>query len=163
VVAGGISGGGIATSSAGVLTLAVMAAAVLAFARVYAALVARTTVYAITDRRLVLRLGVAIPAVLNVPLEQIDAVDLRAVRGGAGDVTVTLGGGARVAYLLLWPHARPWHYARPEPALRGVADAALVGGVLAEAVRARMAALAEPAIPVIPAMPAPAALLEEVA
>ena len=142
VMIGGATGGGIATSAAGVLTLAVMALAVLGFSRVYAALVARTTVYAVTDRRLVLRIGVAIPAVLNVPLEQIDAVDLRAVRAGAGDVTVSLAGGARVAYLLLWPHARPWRYARPEPALRGIADASAVGVVLADAVRARLAVLA---------------------
>ena len=152
VLVGGATGGGVATSAAGVLTLAVMAGAVLGFSRVYAALVARTTVYAITDRRLVLRIGVAIPAVLNVPLEQIDAVDLRAVRAGAGDVTVSLSGGARIAYLLLWPHARPWRYARPEPALRGIADASAVGGVLADAVRALLAALA-PADPI----PAPRA------
>jgi hypothetical protein len=147
VVFGGATGGGIGTSATALLTLAAMALAVLGFSRVYAALVARTTVYAITDRRLVLRIGVAIPAVLNVPLEQIDAVDLRAVRAGAGDVTVALSGGARVAYLLLWPHARPWRYAHPEPALRGIADAAAVGVVLADAVRARLDALA-PAEPV---------------
>ena len=150
VLVGGATGGGIATSVAGVLTLAVMALAVVGFSRVYAALVARTTVYAITDRRLVLRIGVAIPAVLNVPLEQIDAVDLRGVRAGAGDVTVSLAGGARIAYLLLWPHARPWRYAHPEPALRGIADASAVGVVLADAVRARLAALA-PSEPVVEA------------
>jgi hypothetical protein len=151
VLAGGATGGGIRTSAVAVLTLGAMALAVLGFSRVYAALVARTTVYAITDRRLVLRIGVAIPAVLNVPLEQIESVDLRAVRAGAGDVTVSLTGGARVAYLLLWPHARPWRYARPEPALRGIAEAADTGVVLADAVRARLAALAPAPADTIPA------------
>jgi hypothetical protein len=106
-------------AAGGAVLLLVMGAAVLAFAHVYAALVARSTVYAITERRLVLRIGVAIPAVLNIPFDRVESVDLRAARDGTGDVTVTLTGNARVAYLLLWPHARPWRYAQPQPALRG--------------------------------------------
>jgi hypothetical protein len=136
VLAGGVaSPDTLRASAAGAAMLAVAAAAVLAFAHVYAALVARTTVYAVTDRRLVLRIGVAIPAVLNVPLDRIESVDLRAGRDGTGDVVVTLGGNARIAYLLLWPHARPWRYAHPQPALRCLADAAAVGAALAAAVR----------------------------
>ena len=136
VLLGGLLDGDVRPSAAGAAMLALMGAVVLAFAHVYATLVARTTVYAITERRLVLRIGVAIPAVLNVPLDRIDAVDLRAGSDGTGDVTVTLAGEARVAYLLLWPHARPWRYARPQPALRGIPDAAAVGAALADAVRA---------------------------
>ena len=136
VLLGGLLDGDVRTSAAGAAMLALMGAVVLAFAHVYASLVARTTVYAVTERRLVLRIGVAIPAVLNVPLDRIDAVDLRAAPDGSGDVTVTLAGNARVAYLLLWPHARPWRYAQPQPALRGIPDAAAVGAALAGAVRA---------------------------
>lgn len=117
-----------------------MAGTVLAFALVYAALLARTTVYAVTDRRVVLRIGVAIPAVLNVPFDRIAAVDLRAAPGAStGDVVLSLTGGARIAYLLLWPHARPWRFSQPQPAFRAVADAAHVGTVLAEAVAAHLA------------------------
>lgn len=141
VLAGGVSDGSVRPSLAGAAILLAMGATVFGFAHVYAALVARTTVYALTERRLVLRIGVAIPAVLNVPLEQIESVDLRGLRRGAGDITVTLGGSVRLAYLLLWPHARPWRYSRPEPALRGIADAGVVGGLLADAVRARLAQL----------------------
>ncbi len=133
VLVGGGATRGAATSAA---LLAAMGATVLAFAHVYAALVARSTVYAVTERRLVLRIGVAIPAVLNVPFDRIASVDLRTARDGTGDVVVTLTGDARVAYLLLWPHARPWRYARPQPALRGLRDAAAVGATLAAAVRA---------------------------
>ena len=120
--------------------LAAMAATVLAFAAVYATLVARTTVYAVTDRRLVLRIGVAIPAVLNVPFDRIGAVDLRTRRHGVGDVVLTLTGGARLAYLLLWPHARPWRLRHPQPAFRCIPDAARVGALLADAVAAHLAA-----------------------
>lgn len=125
----------------GTLVVVAMAGSVLAFCRVFAALIARSSVYAITDRRLVLRIGVAIPAVLNVPLDQVASVDLRRDEGGTGDVVVTLAGTGRIAYLLLWPHARPWRFAQPQPALRCVADAPAVGATLACAVQARLEAL----------------------
>ncbi len=141
VVLGALTGGSAQEALTGAVLLCGMAVTVLAFAHVYASLVARTTVYAITERRLVLRIGVAIPAVLNIPLDQIESVDLRRRKDGTGDVIVSLSGDARIAYLLLWPHARPWRYAKPEPALRGIEDAAAVGGLLAEAVQARLAAL----------------------
>jgi hypothetical protein len=133
-----VQAGSLGARVAAVNTLAVvgMGVTVLAFGWVFATLVARSTVYAITDRRVVLRIGVAIPAVLNVPLDQIAAVDLRRDTGGTGDVVLTLAGTDRIAYLLLWPHARPWRYARPQPALRCVPDAEGVGLALARAVQA---------------------------
>ena len=118
------------------LTVLAMGAAVLAFARVYAAVVARATLYAVTDRRVVVRAGVALPAVLNIPFDRITSVDLRRGRDGAGDLEITLGGGARIAYLLLWPHARPWHVTQPRPTLRGVVDIEAAGVALAKALRA---------------------------
>jgi hypothetical protein len=51
-------------------------------------------------------------------------------------VVLTLAGSDRIAYLLLWPHARPWRYAQPQPALRCVPDAEAVGLALARAVQA---------------------------
>jgi hypothetical protein len=71
---------GARTAALNTLGVVGMGLTVLAFAWVFATGVARSTVYAITDRRVVLRIGVAIPAVLNVPLEQIAAVDLRRTR-----------------------------------------------------------------------------------
>jgi len=138
-----VQAGSLGTRVAAVNALAVVAMGltVLGFGWVFATLVARSTVYAITDRRVVLRIGVAIPAVLNVPLDQIAAVDLRRDAGGTGDVVLTLAGTDRIAYLLLWPHARPWRYARPQPALRCLPDAEGVGLALARAVQA-----AEPAL-----------------
>ena len=127
---------GARTAALNTLGVVGMGLTVLAFAWVFATGVARSTVYAITDRRVVLRIGVAIPAVLNVPLEQIAAVDLRRDASGTGDVVLTLAGTDRIAYLLLWPHARPWRYAQPQPALRCVPDAEAVGLALARAVQA---------------------------
>jgi len=38
-----------------------------------------------------------------------------------------------LGYMLLWPHARPWRFARPQPMLRSVPDAQAVAAMLAEA------------------------------
>jgi hypothetical protein len=38
-----------------------------------------------------------------------------------------------VAYLLLWPHARPLHFRNPQPCLRAIPDADQVAKLLATA------------------------------
>ncbi len=44
-----------------------------------------------------------------------------------------LAEGDSIAYLHLWPHARPWRAARPEPMLRCVPQAAQVAQLLSQA------------------------------
>ena len=149
---------GVRLAMVDVLTVVAMAAAVLAFVRVYAAIVARATLYAVTDRRVVLRAGIAVPTVLNLPLDSIAAIDLRRGRDGAGDVEITLGRNVRLAYLLLWPHARPWHVTHPRPAFRGVPDAAEAGRALADVLSAAAATLAA-----TPAVAAPAVVTQDAA
>ena len=60
-----------------------------------------------------IQFGVALPMTLNIPFRVIGAAALRAYADGTGDIPVALTGGDRIAYLLLWPHARPWRAARP--------------------------------------------------
>ncbi|MGZ8470301.1 MAG: photosynthetic complex putative assembly protein PuhB, partial [Gemmatirosa sp.] len=126
----------IATAAVWVVPLGV---STVLFARALGTLVARTTVYAITDRRVVLRLGIALPMTFNIPLRTIAAVDVRARGDGTGDVSLELSGEVRIAYLLLWPHARPWCFARPRPMLRAIEGATDVAGRLAAAIRAESA------------------------
>lgn len=99
-----------------------------------ARLTARTTVYSITDKRVVMRIGIVLTVAYNLPFKQIEAAGLM-LRGadGHGDIPITLNKGERIAIMQLWPHARPWRLARPEPMLRGLANAAQVGQVLAQA------------------------------
>lgn len=94
---------------------------------------ARTTVYAITDRRLVLKVGMVVPSTINIPFRMIDRVQSRLYPDGTGDFAIGLGGEDRLAYFQLWPHARPWRFSRPEPMLRAVPDAAAVAQALREA------------------------------
>jgi hypothetical protein len=106
---------------------------------------ARTTIYTITSRRIVLRIGIALPISLNVPFAQIEEAGLRLYPSGAGDLPVGLKGGDRIAWLILWPHVRPFHLKHPQPMLRAVPNAQAVAYMLAEALQGR-----EPqAVPVV--------------
>lgn len=120
----------------GALTLGACFAAAAGMAVLLAVLAARTTTYAITDRRLVMHVGMVMPATVNVPLKQVESAGIRSYRDGTGDLAVRLEGSDRLAYALLWPHARPWRLNPTEPALRCVRDPAVVGEILREAVAA---------------------------
>lgn len=93
---------------------------------------ARATCYTITNRRVVLRFGVALPIALNIPLRMIEAASLGRSDARAGSIPMKLVPGARISYMVAWPHVRPWHFSSPEPMLREVADPEAVARILAE-------------------------------
>lgn len=97
---------------------------------------ARGTVYTITNRRLALRFGIALPMTINLPFSVIGDAGLRLRRGGAGDIPLGIVAGERVSYIVLWPNVRPWRLGRPEPMLRDVPEAARVADILARALAA---------------------------
>jgi hypothetical protein len=99
---------------------------------------ARTTVYTITNRRVVMRIGVALPTAINIPFRVIAAADMRVGAAGAGDIPLSVVGSPRMGYANLWPHVRPWHLRDPEPTLRAIPDARRVALLLTEAVRAAL-------------------------
>jgi hypothetical protein len=149
---------GTAAALAGVLGLALALLGVLAFAA------HRTTHYTVTNRRLVLQIGIALPVTYNLPFGQVESAELRLFGDGSGDVPLRLKPAARIAYLQLWPHARPWRVSRPEPMLRSVPGAteaaAILGRALAEARDAEVRAAAPGIVadlPVIVARPGRAA------
>lgn len=104
----------------------------------------RTTLYTITNRRVVLQAGIALPVTHNLPFAQIDTAALRAFTDGTGDLPLRLQPGLRIAYLQLWPHARPWHLSRTEPMLRSVPDADAAAAVLGQALAAHADGAAPP-------------------
>jgi hypothetical protein len=118
------------------LRLAFFAGAALALMTAYAWLSARTTVYTITDKRVVIRSGVALPKVLNLPYAKIESANLKTYADGAGDIALALPFRDRVAYLMVWPHVRPWRFNRAEPMLRGIAAANEIAQVLSQALAA---------------------------
>ena len=99
---------------------------------VLAWLCSSTSVYTITNKRVVMRIGVALPTSINIPFTVIVGAGLRHA-GGAGDIALTVNAGKRMAYSNLWPHVRPWRLNNPEPSLRCIEEAKHVAGVLSRA------------------------------
>lgn len=146
---------GTAAALVAVLGLALVLLGVLAYAA------HRTTLYTVTNRRLVLQIGIALPVTYNLPFGEVESAELRLFGDGSGDLPLRLKPAARIAYLQLWPHARPWRVARPEPMLRSVPEAARAAAILARALaegrEARARAGEAPGLPVIVARPGRAA------
>jgi hypothetical protein len=115
------------------LWLLPLAAAGLGLIAVLGWLSARTTLYTITDRRLVMRIGIALPLTLNVPFRVVQGAAVSVAARGCGDIAFQLQPGTRIGYAVLWPHARALHFARPEPSLRGVPDVEALAGRIADA------------------------------
>ena len=94
---------------------------------------ARTTVYTLTDRRVVMRVGIVLTVTYNLPLRSVDAAHLHPLGAGFGDIALALKPDTRIAYLHLWPHVRPWRFMRTQPMLRALPDAGRTAELLASA------------------------------
>ncbi len=133
-IASGLADGAATTDViiSAVLLLPVLLAAIALFG-LLAWLISRSTVYTLTNRRLLMGVGVALPMTINVPYSAIEAAGLRSHSDGTGDISLTPNASQRLGYLLAWPHVRPWRVSRPEPTLRCIPDAARVAQILAAA------------------------------
>lgn len=100
-------------------------------------LTARTAVYTLTDKRVVMRIGIVLTMTFNLPYRQITRADLRLdsrqAPTGTGDIALSLANGVRIPYLQLWPHARPWQVRQPQPMLRNLENADEVARLLGSA------------------------------
>jgi hypothetical protein len=126
--------------------LAAVAATAIGLLTLMAWLSARETVYTITNRRVVVRFGVALRLTLNVPFTIIDGAGVKVHADGTGDLPLTLRGSDRVSYAVLWPHARPWHLRRPEIMLRCIPEAEQVAGLLSMALARRAPDATKPTV-----------------
>ena len=130
VAAGGAGLGGALMSIAWLTVAALVGLAAVA---VLAWLTATTTVYTLTNKRVVTRIGIVLTVTFNLPLAKVASASLRPQAGAVGDICLALAGRDRIAWLQLWPHVRPWRLAQPEPMLRMVPDAARVAALLSTA------------------------------
>ncbi len=115
------------------VTSAVLAAVALLLLAATAWFSARTTLYTLTNQRVVMRVGIVLTLTFNLPLRKIAGASLRPHAHGFGDVALALKGPDRIAFLNLWPHARPWAVKHPEPSLRCLPDAAALGARIQQA------------------------------
>ena len=126
-------GGSVGEALYSLLVPAALAVVALASVAALAWLSARTTVYTLTDKRVVMRVGIVLTLTFNLPLRRIESAALRERGSEFGDIVLTLDAKDHIAWLHLWPHVRAWRLARPEPALRSVPDAARVAALLSSA------------------------------
>lgn len=120
----------------------------LALLLLLAWLTARSAVYTLTDRRVVMRIGIVLTVTYNLPLARIDRADLRPFGpGDAGDIALVLEPATRIAWLHLWPHVRPWRVSRPQPMLRSLPEAKQLSALLATAWSQANGVAATPSVP----------------
>lgn len=90
---------------------------------------ARAALYTVTNKRVVLRVGAALTVTLNLPYTQIARADIDLRRDGTGTIAFDTLGETRLAYVVLWPHVRPWRFPA-QPALRCIPAAQEVADLL---------------------------------
>ncbi len=111
-----------------------LSAIVLAIVEGLARISARTSWYAVTNRRLVLKLGMVIPMSINIPFSIVESAGIGQFKDGTGQIVLLLDKAHRLAYVALWPHCRVLQINRPQPILRGLRNATELGTLLANAV-----------------------------
>jgi len=99
---------------------------------------ARSTVYTLTNKRVAMRIGAALTMTLNLPYTWIGNASLDLKPSGHGTLAFELIGETRVSFLMSWPHVRPWHITRTQPALRCIPEAENVARLFAEAAETRI-------------------------
>jgi hypothetical protein len=114
------------------LTLIILgAAALFALMTLYARGVAKTSLYTITNKRVVMRIGVALSATFNLPFKQIAGADFREGKNGAGDIALTLKSGHGLSSAVFFPHQRGGLWRKLSPQLICLNDARGVAALLA--------------------------------
>ena len=83
---------------------------------------ARSTIYTLTNRRVVMRFGVALPKCVNLPLKAIGSADARALGNGNIDIALRPTQRFPLGWIQMWPHVQPWKVAEPQPMLRAVPE-----------------------------------------
>ena len=104
-------------------------------------LASRAAVYTLTDKRIVMRIGIVLSVTFNLPLKTLTAAGLKINSDGTGDIPLSLKSEFNIAYLHLWPHARPWQIRHTQPMLRSIPNVERVAALLTNATLA-----AQPAI-----------------
>ncbi len=116
--------------------MAIAALIVFAMIRWYARTVHKTTVYSITNKRVVMRFGIALPVTFNYPFAQVIGANVQETFAENGNLTLELKEHSKLSWAILWPHARPWKVTKPEPAMRSVRNISHVAKILSEQLHA---------------------------
>ncbi len=131
-----VGGEGFFSSLASSFILVPIALACIGLLCALAFLYSNTTVYTITNHRIVMRFGVALPKAVNLPFTVIDSAALKNHGNDVGSIPLVLGKESKVGYFHMWPNVRPGKLKSPQPMLRCVPQVGTVASILTRALRA---------------------------
>jgi hypothetical protein len=97
------NGATIAEALNAVPVLALLGVAACAILGGLAFLSAKTTSYTLTSKRALMRVGIALPVIINIPYRQVDGVSFAVTGNGYGTICFRTGGGALAACQALEP------------------------------------------------------------
>jgi len=84
---------------------------------------AQATMYTLTNKRIIMRIGIVLSLTFNLPLKKITACDLQLQKNKTGNLALGIASESPIGWLNLWPHVRAWRVASPQPVLRCVPQA----------------------------------------
>ena len=96
------------------------------------------TVYVITSKRVIIKSGLALIFMLNVPFDKIASIDKNNYSDGSGNISFKLISNKRVPFFASWPSVRPWYFSNPEPTFRCIADVDVIALKISEAAQSRV-------------------------
>jgi hypothetical protein len=126
-------GNAIASLGMSMLWMTLLSATCLGLVAYFAHLICSTTLYTLTDRRIVMRIGIVLNMTFNLPLKKIQGAGLNVGQHGIGDIPLKLDSSSKIAMFHLWPHAKPGAWANPEPMLRCIPNSQKVATLLSDA------------------------------
>ena len=106
------------------------AALALAMLAAVAWFAGRTALYTLTNKRVVMRIGIVLTLTFNLPYARLAAACLRRYGRHSLDIALQLYPEDRIGWFHLWPHQRAWHLSQPQPTLRCLADGEAVSKLL---------------------------------
>jgi len=95
----------------------------------------QATIYTLTNRRIVMRIGIVLSLTFNLPLKKIVSCDLMALKNQIGNIAIGISSDSPIGWLNLWPHVRAWRIHSPQPTLRCIENAEQVGQMILHAWR----------------------------
>jgi Bacterial PH domain len=123
----------VATMLSSVLMIVALSGLGLGLISLIGYLIASTAVYTITNKRIVMRIGIVLNMTFNFPLKRIESADCGFTKEGSGDIYLKLSKGTKIAIFHLWPHARPGKWSTPQPTLRCIKNCTEVAQILVDA------------------------------
>jgi hypothetical protein len=131
-----VSGSDWVTALQGAAWLALLGVTAIGLLTLLARAMARTTLHTITNERVVMRFGVAMPMAVNLPFKVIESAGMKAYPDGTADIPITTSPDQRIGYFVTWPHVRPLRVFRVQPMLRCIAGGEQAARTLAAALAA---------------------------